>query len=207
MAFKMKGWSAFTIPEEVKIKRSNQPKHSEVSESMYQAVEDTEDFSGIPDYEEKYTPEEIRQGAGSSKDFISTSSGRRGKKTDTMVGDKGKTKKKRKDKNRVKTNWLTGKKKMKIDTIDFAEQKKRDKERSTGEYEGEATAGHDLDWAFEGGTKQDKDISKRKRKAVFNPKTGKTEERYKSKFGIYRSTGRSVTDQAYIDAAKKKEQG
>ena len=144
MAFKMNGWSAFTIPEEVKIKRSNQPKHSEVSESMYQAVEDTEDFSGIPDYEEKYTPEEIRQGAGSSKDFISTSSGRRGKKTD---------------------------------------------------------------WAFEGGTKQDKDISKRKRKAVFNPKTGKTEERYKSKFGIYRSTGRSVTDQAYIDAAKKKEQG
>ena len=43
-----------------------------------------------------------------------------------------------------------------------------------------------------GDIKQDKDISDRKRKAVYDPETDTTEEKYKSRLGFYRKTGRKI---------------
>ena len=121
---------------------------------------------------------------------------------------------KEKSKKKAKTNIFTGSKTMKIDPIDQKEQRVRveehkQKDPETGEkpYLGSGTAKSDVEWGFEGGTKQDKDISDRKRKATLKTKgkdAGTIEEKYKSKLGIYRKTVRKIEDPAYKEAAEKK---
>ena len=47
----------------------------------------------------------------------------------------------------------------------------------------------------------------RKRKAQFDPKTGKVKEKYKSKLGFYRKTGREFDAKRYQEAGKEKQAG
>ena len=94
-----------------------------------------------------------------------------------------------------KEKWKTkrsGKKTIKIRSIDAAEDSMIKGSTGSGEYVGPATAVQGEDWEFQGDIKQDKDISSRKRKAVYDPETGITSEKYKSRFGFYRPTGRTI---------------
>lgn len=202
MAFKMnysKGEFPFKkTEEETKIKKGDQAEYRDVQRSMYSEDDDFGDPT-------KYSDQEIREGAGASMEFMKPSANKRGPKT-RYKKDKGYGSEKYgnyKEPKKVKTNIFNRKKKMKLNSIADRDEAQEIMARRTGEYTGEATAAHDVDFAFDGGTPNvDKDITDRKRKAVFDPKTGKIEERYKSKLGIYRPTGREITDQAYIDASK-----
>ena len=199
MAFKMnytKGGFPFS---EDKIKKSDRPDRKKVQRSMYNEDDDIGDDT-------KYSDQEKREGAGASLAFTAPTSNKKGDKK-RYKKDKGHGKDKYgnyRDKKKVKTNLFTGKKKMKLDSIDHRDKiKDLEVEAGIGDLSESATASENVDFAFEGGTDVNKDITDRKRKAVFNPKTGKIEERYKSKLGIYRPTGREITDQAYVDASKK----
>jgi hypothetical protein len=89
MAFKQKGWSAFTKPEVAspltdptdKIKKKFQPKRTEITAAMEEEIpgasyeEGTASYQGDPDLQDKYTAEEIASGAGASADFFGIESG------------------------------------------------------------------------------------------------------------------------------------
>ena len=271
MAFKMRGFnpgkgtglgSAFTKASpmkidppaekkeegDIKLKRSERPTTKETRAAEYKPVEGSEEkegaAAGIPDYEARYSKEEIEKGAHAATDFygreepgkkkkLTTESGKHKKaysfkhgsdKFDVGKYDKeGKAKYKKKlaveevdkkrGKKKAKTNVFTGKKTIKIDPIDKkqirvkGDEKRHKKETGEDVHLGEGTARKDLDWGFEGKVKQDKDITDRKRKAQFDPKTGKVKEKYKSKLGFYRKTGREVDAKAYQQAGKEKQEG
>ena len=202
MAFKMnytKGGFPFS---EDKIKKSDRPDRKEVQRSMYNEDDDIGDDT-------KYSDQEKREGAGASLAFTAPTSNKRGDKK-RYKKDKGHGKDKYgnyKDKKKVTTNIFTGKKKMKLDSIDHRDKiKDLEVEAGIGDLSESATASENVDFAFEGPTTNvSRDITGAKRKAVFNPKTGMVEERYQSRSGIYRPTGRSFYDQAYVDASKKEE--
>ena len=202
MAFKMnytKGGFPFKKTEEEKqinIPKKDRPDYKDVQKSMY-----TEE-----DSEERFTDKEKLEGAGASEAFLNPANRRRGKKRRyKKEGSKNKYGTFRdKPDVEVKKNIFSGKSKVKLDSIDHRDDiKRREVMGGIGDYSQSPTVDEHLDFAFEGGTDVNKDITDRKRKAVFNPKTGVIEERYQSKSGIYRPTGRTITDQAYIDAYKK----
>ena len=205
MAFKMnygKGEFPFKKTEEeeqIKIKKGDRPDHKDVQKSMY-----TEE-----DSEERFTPEEKLEGAGASEAFLNPANRRRGKKRRYKkegTDDKYGTFRDGPDVD-VKKNIFSGKSKVKLDSIAHRDRiKDLEVKAGIGDYSESPTAHQDMDFAFEGPTTNvNRDITDRKRKAVFNPKTGMVEERYQSKSGIYRPTGRSFYDQAYVDASKKEE--
>ena len=202
MAFKMnytKGGFPFKKTEEeeqINIKKKDRPDYKAVQRSMY-----TEE-----DSEERFTDEQKLAGAGASEAFLNPANRRRGKKIKYKKGkyqDKYGNMRDTPDV-QVKKNIFSGKSKIKLDSIGHRDMiKDKEVEAGIGDYSESPTAHEHMDFAFEGGTDVNRDITDAKRKAVFNPKTGVIEERYQSRSGIYRPTGRTITDQAYIDAYLK----
>ena len=199
MAFKMnytKGGFPFkkTEEEQINIPKKDRPDYKDVQKSMY-----TEE-----DSEERFTPEEKVEGAGASEAFLNPANRRRGKKRDYQKKNLKMGTFRDKPDVQVKKNILSGKSKVKLDSIGHRDRiKDLEVKAGIGDYSESPTAHEHMDFAFEGGTDVNRDITDAKRKAVFNPKTGVIEERYQSRSGIYRPTGRTITDQAYIDAYKK----
>lgn len=188
MGFKMKGWSAFSKPEPVspltdptdKIKKRNQPEGNEILDQMEVPIEGTEDYQGIPDTEQKYTPEEIADGAGASADFFGKKHGgfrnklefSKGSKPGNqfisdrefgVVGQKGDrstlnvditTGKAKKAKNVAKKNIFTGNLSIPLDSLKDRDKKADNRglesEKETGEYVYNVTGNDDVPWSFEG---------------------------------------------------------
>lgn len=102
---------------------------------------------------------------------------------------------KSKDKKAAKKNIITGKRTKKIASI---------KEQKNMKQQGR---GNPVQFEFTGTDKKGKKVDvNRKRKAVFNPKTGEIAEKVKRKSGIgYRKTGRKVVDEAYVSKARQNE--
>ena len=100
-----------------------------------------------------------------------------------------------KDKKAAKKNIITGKRTKKIASI---------KEQKNMKQQGR---GNPVEFEFTGLDKKGKKVDvNRKRKAVFNPKTGEIAEKVKRKSGIgYKKTGRKLVDDVYVSAARKNE--
>jgi len=171
--------------------------------------------------EDVYTPEQKKAGAGASLDFLGTE--KKYKKKRKIVDNtqkqkkniftgfgkydkKGRAKYKKmigtetvaKSKKKAKKNIFTGKYSKKIESVDS-----QTKRKSQDDPAKRNTA---TNFEFTGTDKKGKEVDvNRKRKAVFNPKTGVVEEKIKRKSGIgYKRTGRKVNDDAYTSAATTK---
>ena len=102
---------------------------------------------------------------------------------------------KSKEKKAAKTNIFTGRKSRKIGS------------ENVQEHSLEQGRGNPRNYIFTGTDKKGEKVNPtKKRKVVFDPKTGIIHEKVKRKSGLgYKYTGRTLVDQDYIDAAKHHE--